>query len=446
MTTSSNSISGVYPVTFSFTPRYPQWIPPNVVNPPHWATKPKDISQIREELLTTNVIAVDLESDRLYRYYPRTTLIQLNIAEKIWLIDPLRLKKRTLTKFLQQIFSNPRITKVFHDGRQDIADLKREFNVRVKNIFDTSIAMRCMGHSFLGLEKVVKHYFGITLNKKSQKKNWGKRPLPTDMVLYAQLDVHFLPTLYHILTFELQKAGRLALAHELFEFTERTQPQKVTVNYELYQAVLQQNPDLTPRQQLLLRRLWILHEKMAEKVDRPPWFLFRKEQLVKIVKILPKTEDELKKMFPHIERHPKMFPKDLLHQFIETIKSIDALPEKKVLTLYKKEIENAPLISMKKRWITEKKNKNDVKFTPMQKKFYYILIETRKRLAEDFSLDPDIIASKEALKEMARLGLKNLYRRPRIKDFGLAHWELFGDRLLQIAENLSHSSFFEDKD
>ena len=49
--------------------------------------------------------------------------------------------------------------------------------------------------------------FGVHLNKRFQRANWGRRPLPMDMLAYAQLDTHYLIPLRDRLQADLNRSA-----------------------------------------------------------------------------------------------------------------------------------------------------------------------------------------------------------------------------------------------
>ena len=66
--------------------------------------------------------------------------------------------------------------------------------IAVNNLFDTELACRFLGFKESGLNAVLKKKYNVQLDKKNQRKDWSKRPLPEDMVAYAAKDVHTLRT------------------------------------------------------------------------------------------------------------------------------------------------------------------------------------------------------------------------------------------------------------
>ena len=157
----------------------------------------------------TAYVAVDTESNSFYAYFNRICLIQVSTEEQDYIIDPFSLDG---IGAFGEILSNPGIEKIFHAAPNDIAGLKRDFKFRVHNIFDTSIAAKMLGYKQLGLAPILLEHFGISLNKKWQRYDWGRRPLRDEQIEYARLDTHFLIPLRHRLVAELEEKELLDAA------------------------------------------------------------------------------------------------------------------------------------------------------------------------------------------------------------------------------------------
>ena len=63
---------------------------------------------------------------------------------------------------------------------------------------------------------LLRAHFGVTLNKKFQRANWGVRPLPPQQLDYARLDTHFLLRLRAIQAQELEITNRWPQARHRF--------------------------------------------------------------------------------------------------------------------------------------------------------------------------------------------------------------------------------------
>ncbi len=148
--------------------------------------------------------------------------------------------------------------------------------------------------------------FGITLDKKWQRANWGIRPMPPAQLAYARMDSHFLIPLRFNLKLELIESDRLALAEEDFRRLERTPiPQSNGDKENCWK--LSGRQDLTSRQMAVLYRLSEYREDQARKANLPSFKILSNETLVAVAQVSPVKMEELKDikgLTPHLqERH-----------------------------------------------------------------------------------------------------------------------------------------------
>ena len=157
---------------------------------------------------TEKTIGVDLEADSMYHFKEKVCLIQMAAPGINVVIDPLMV--RDLSP-LKPIFKRRVVCKIFHGADYDVRSLYRDFDITINNLFDTELASRFLGYSETGLEAVLKNKFDVALDKKFQRKDWSRRPLPLDMISYAAKDARYLLPLAQILTGELEELGYIVL-------------------------------------------------------------------------------------------------------------------------------------------------------------------------------------------------------------------------------------------
>lgn len=235
------------------------------------------------------IIAVDLEADSMYHYKEKVCLVQIATSKKSVVIDPLRIKDLSP---LKTIFSRYDIKKIFHGSDYDVRSLYRDFNIEINNLFDTELSCRFLGIRETGLEAVLRNRFNLSLNKKYQRKDWSKRPLPEDMIDYAAKDVLYLMKLAQILEKELEKKGRLSWVSEEFEYLAGVRP--VSNNNEPLYLKFKGAGRLSPRGLAILESLLLFRKKVAKKKDKPPFKILGNESLMKITKVRPVTLRRLK--------------------------------------------------------------------------------------------------------------------------------------------------------
>jgi ribonuclease D len=272
---------------------------------PTLITKQADLGRVVEKLRTQPIVAVDTESNSLFAYREQVCLIQFSIPGSDYLVDPLALEDISA---LGKIFSHPKIEKVFHAAEYDLLTLQRDFGFSFKNLFDTMAAARILGRKQVGLGSLLKDEFGVELEKKYQRANWGKRPLPKPMLEYASLDTHYLIRLRNLLAAALEKKKRWPIAKE--DFSRLTQvngkpPEPHGVDVWRVSGVY----DLKPQQVTILKYLAEYREERAKSLDRPLFKVIGDRTLVAIAEKSPKTLEELSElpgMTPgQVRRHGK---------------------------------------------------------------------------------------------------------------------------------------------
>jgi ribonuclease D len=255
-------------------------------------TQPKALRELVDQLVQEPIVAVDTESNSLYAYQEQVCLIQFSTTRADFLVDPLALVDLSP---LSALFSNPEIEKVFHAAEYDLLTLKRDFGYTFKNLFDTMLAARILGWKEIGLGSILRDKFGIRLNKRYQRANWGKRPLPPDMLDYARLDTRFLIPLRDRLQAELRERGRWALAIEDFErlrYVNGRDPGDLT---EACWKVSGSH-DLTPQQAAVLQELCLYRDGVAREMDRPLFKVMHDRSLLAIANAAPQSLKELRRL------------------------------------------------------------------------------------------------------------------------------------------------------
>ena len=86
------------------------------------------------------------------------------------------------------------------------------------------VAARVLGWTNVGLGNILQERFGVTVNKKMQRADWGHRPLSPEQIAYAREDTHYLLALRDLQFTELERTGRLEEAREEFRRLARIEP------------------------------------------------------------------------------------------------------------------------------------------------------------------------------------------------------------------------------
>ena len=191
----------------------------------------EEYSRMMRHLAGQPWLALDTESDSLFRYTPRVCLIQISspatpgsaslstdpVAVLDYLVDPFQLSDLSE---LGRILANDTTEIILHAADNDILILQRDFDIRIRGLFDTQLAARILGRQGVGLAQVLLEEFDVVSDKRMQRTNWGQRPLTAQQKTYAQIDTHYLPSLRARQFSSLQAAGRWEEAQEAFRLLE----------------------------------------------------------------------------------------------------------------------------------------------------------------------------------------------------------------------------------
>jgi ribonuclease D len=262
------------------------------LQPPHLIDQQSEFEELIKRLKSKPILAVDTEANSLFAYQEQVCLIQISCPEFDYIIDPLSLKDLGL---LGNLFNDPGVEKVFHASEYDLLIMYEDFKFEFRNLFDTMIAAQILGREKLGLDALLEEFFGLKVDKKYQRANWGKRPLPEDMLHYAQVDTHFLIEIRHFLSKELADEGLSAIATEDFalacqvhhQHKENTTPPCWRINGA---------KKLSPQKAAVLASLCQYREKLARKYNKPVFKVFGARTLLKLAEETPTTEARLMKL------------------------------------------------------------------------------------------------------------------------------------------------------
>lgn len=256
---------------------------------PIMITRQSALKHMVEGFLCEPILAVDTESNSLFAYQEQVCLIQFSTPKDDFLVDPLALDDLSP---LEPLFADPKIEKIFHAAEYDLITLKRDYNFSFENLFDTMIGARILGWEEIGLGSILKVEFNVELNKRFQRANWGKRPIPPDMQAYARLDTRYLIPLRYTLKAELKSKGRWPLAEEDFarlRFVNGPDPQDLPEPCWRVRGA----HDLTSQQAAVLLELCNYRAKVAKRIDRPLFKVIGDHTLLAVAEACPRTRAEL---------------------------------------------------------------------------------------------------------------------------------------------------------
>ena len=171
------------------------------------------------DLSLGSVVAVDTETMGLNPHRDRLCLVQLSAGDgNAHLVQMPRGPYKA--PHLAAVLADPKVLKLFHFGRFDIAMLEHALGVRCEPVYCTKIAAR-LTRTFtdrFGLKDLCKELLGVDLSKQQQTSDWGADALSEEQLAYAASDVLYLHALKGKLDALLQREGRSELAAAAFQF------------------------------------------------------------------------------------------------------------------------------------------------------------------------------------------------------------------------------------
>jgi ribonuclease D len=172
-----------------------------------------DLSRYRDS------VAIDTETMGLNPHRDRLCVVQMSNGDGS--ADVIQIPVgHTNAPNLTALLANPKITKIFHFARFDLAALYHAFGVMPQPVYCTKIASR-LARTYTdrhGLKDLVREVLNIDMSKQQQSSDWGSASLSEAQLAYAASDVLHLHALRERLDAMLAREGRTQLAQACFDF------------------------------------------------------------------------------------------------------------------------------------------------------------------------------------------------------------------------------------
>ena len=169
-------------------------------------------------------ITIDTETLGLNIKRDRLCLIQLRNEsnKKVYLIKFEKDISPANSKNIKSLLEDKSLTKIFHYARFDMAVLKENLNINVRNVFCTKIASKLTRtySSKHGLKDLVKEILNVELDKTEQTSDWSQKKLSKQQIQYAMNDVIYLSDLKKNLETKLLEAKRLKTFKSIMNFLD----------------------------------------------------------------------------------------------------------------------------------------------------------------------------------------------------------------------------------
>jgi ribonuclease D len=167
----------------------------------------------------TDSVAIDTETMGLNPHRDRLCVVQLSPGDGS--ADVVQIPVgHTDAPNLKKLLGDPKITKIFHFARFDLAALYNALGVMPSPVYCTKIASRlCRTYTDRhGLKDLVREVLNVDLSKQQQSSDWGSAKLSDAQLSYAASDVLHLHGLRERLNVMLARENRTELAQSCFDF------------------------------------------------------------------------------------------------------------------------------------------------------------------------------------------------------------------------------------
>ena len=177
-------------------------------------------NDLSKDVTFSNVIAADCEMMGLQPKRDPLCLMQLydgkGDCHLVQFID-----KKYNAPNLNKVLSSDK-TFIFHYARHDLAAIKHDLDVMIKNVYCTKIASKIartysQAH---GYKDVIRELLNIDISKKQQSSDWSNPELSKQQIEYAATDVIYLHEIKDKLDQILLRQGRDSLAKACIAFLQ----------------------------------------------------------------------------------------------------------------------------------------------------------------------------------------------------------------------------------
>jgi ribonuclease D len=377
----------------------------------------EELEQVLAQIDESKEFGMDLEFIPERTYYPIICLVQINVQDQVYLVDPIKLAD--LQKLWERV-ADPAIVKVLHAASQDLSIIFQRSGLIPQNIFDTQIAAGFLGLGHpAGYGKLLAALFDITLSKTESFTDWQARPLSQSQIDYAIDDaLHLLP-LYHRLKEDLLERNRLEWVIEECRLYEKPSYYIKESGREFLRVKGAQG--LHRRKLGVLQALCLWRDQEAKRKDKPARSVINDNILLELARKPPEDLND-------IQRIRGVRPDQLQGWGKQIVKVVEEA----------RKINDAEL----PHWPSGRApSKSDVLIADV---LYMVL----KLGSQDLAIAPELISTREELQSFVRLGKARLSEEPNRESDGdgdeggssdhplMNGWrsELVGSQLLKILD------------
>src|ERR1700757_369067 len=239
--------------------------------------------------------AVDAERASGFRYSNRAYLIQIRrTGAGTVLIDPVSHGADPLTALrpIADVLAGDEW--ILHPADQDLPCLA-EVGMRPPALYDTELAGRLAGFDRVNLATMAERLLGLGLAKGHGAADWSKRPLPTEWLNYAALDVELLIELRAAIAGVLAAQGKTDWAAQEFDYLRTAGFRDVApvVRRDRWRRTSGIHRVRDRRGLAAVRELWVARDRIAQRRDVAPRRVLPDSAIIDAAVADPKTVADL---------------------------------------------------------------------------------------------------------------------------------------------------------
>jgi ribonuclease D len=274
----------------------------------------------------TGPYAFDAERASGFKYSARAYLIQIKRSNGgLHLIDPIPFGPHHPCFIqLNELIAKEEV--ILHASTQDLPCL-RELGIEPQILFDTELGGRIAGLPRVGLGPLLETLMDVSLAKEHSAADWSKRPLPSEWLNYAALDVELLVELRDKVYQLLVDGGKWEWAQEDFASIISAPPPPARI--DPWRRTSGKHKIKKRLHMAVVRELWQARNTLAQELDISPGRLLNDAAISEIALAAEGTpllnRKQLEKVLRPLGLRARWFENSEL--WITSISAALALPE-----------------------------------------------------------------------------------------------------------------------
>jgi ribonuclease D len=243
-----------------------------------------------KEWKSSSVLGIDTEFVRERTYRADLGLVQVSDGRTAWLVDPVCLDP---LDSLSELMNQLETTKILHSSSEDLEVLLHTLGALPEPMVDTQIACAMLGQPLqMAYRHAVKWLFDVEIDKDQTRSNWCRRPLNSNQLRYAAMDVVLLPMMLRELQPRLEDAGRWEWLQE--DVARLQQNSRTTVQPENAYLRFPGIGRLDESSLSVLQALAAWREKTARSRNRARGFVISDAGLMQLTRLKPSSTKEIR--------------------------------------------------------------------------------------------------------------------------------------------------------